>query len=430
MLFRFSLYGFLKNQAYFEPFLILSFTERGLSFADIGLAIGIREFVANLLQVPTGALADVYGRRRCLIFSFLVYIVSFLLLAFGNSYWQVLLGISFFGSGDAFRGGTHKAMILDWLRSQGRESERTKVYGYTRSWSKFGSALSVVIGAALVFLTADYQVVFWAVVVPYVLNLINVATYPAWLDGVPKNSGSLAAVARQLWRVTVASFHRPELRRLISESMSYGGLYDAVKDYLQPLLKLTALAIPLALGLPDVQRTAVLVGAVYFVLHLLSGVASRGSHRFVERLGSGDEERAAVRLWQLTAAAYALLLLCLFLHFNTGIIVLFVLLACGQNLWRPLLISRFDAHSDPADGATLLSIESQASSLATLALAPLLGWCVDLVNAGLPTAQEREFWPVALAGLLPALAMLLTAPRQQKASETWEGEAPAEPLQD
>ena len=35
-----------------------------------------------------------------------------------------------------FRGGTHKAMILDWLRAQGRESERTRVYGFTRSWSK------------------------------------------------------------------------------------------------------------------------------------------------------------------------------------------------------------------------------------------------------------------------------------------------------
>ena len=32
MLFRFCLYGFLKNQQYYEPFLILVFREKGLSF--------------------------------------------------------------------------------------------------------------------------------------------------------------------------------------------------------------------------------------------------------------------------------------------------------------------------------------------------------------------------------------------------------------
>ena len=41
MLFRFSLYGFLKNQRYFEPFLVLVFLEKGLRRADHG-AVEIR----------------------------------------------------------------------------------------------------------------------------------------------------------------------------------------------------------------------------------------------------------------------------------------------------------------------------------------------------------------------------------------------------
>ena len=40
MLLRFSLYGFLKNQRYFEPFLILAYLQLGLSFFEIGLLIG------------------------------------------------------------------------------------------------------------------------------------------------------------------------------------------------------------------------------------------------------------------------------------------------------------------------------------------------------------------------------------------------------
>ena len=64
MLFRFSLYGFLKNQQYYDPFLILAFRSKGLSFTQIGLLIGFRELCINLMEVPTGAIADVAGRRR------------------------------------------------------------------------------------------------------------------------------------------------------------------------------------------------------------------------------------------------------------------------------------------------------------------------------------------------------------------------------
>ena len=39
MLWRFSLYGFLKNQRYFEPFLLLAFLDKGISFAVFGLLI-------------------------------------------------------------------------------------------------------------------------------------------------------------------------------------------------------------------------------------------------------------------------------------------------------------------------------------------------------------------------------------------------------
>jgi MFS family permease len=148
MLFRFSLYGFLKNQQYYDPFIILAFREKGLEFFVIGLLIGFRELCINLFEVPTGAIADLCGRRRSMILSFVSYIISFAVFAASTVLWQLFAAMLFFAVGEAFRTGTHKAMILNWLRLQGRESEKTKTYGFTRSWAKIGSAVSVVIAAA------------------------------------------------------------------------------------------------------------------------------------------------------------------------------------------------------------------------------------------------------------------------------------------
>ena len=128
MIGRFSLYGFLKNQQYYEPFFLLALLAKGLSFFEYGLLIAFREIAINLLEIPSGALADVYGRRRCMILSFCSYIISFLIFGFGVALWQLCFAMFFFAVGEAFRTGTHKAMIFTWLRLQGRTDERTKIY--------------------------------------------------------------------------------------------------------------------------------------------------------------------------------------------------------------------------------------------------------------------------------------------------------------
>ena len=77
--YKFCIYGFLKNLRFFEPFLILFFLEKGLSFFQIGTLYAIREITINILEIPTGIVADSLGRRRTMIFSFIAYIISFII---------------------------------------------------------------------------------------------------------------------------------------------------------------------------------------------------------------------------------------------------------------------------------------------------------------------------------------------------------------
>ena len=132
MLKRFSLYGFLKNQRYFEDWILLAFLAKGISFTTWGLLIGFRELMINLMEVPSGAIADLFGRRKSMILSFVAYIISFVIFGAARNVALLLLGMAFFAVGEAFRTGTHKAMIFTWLRNRGRADEKTRVYGYTR----------------------------------------------------------------------------------------------------------------------------------------------------------------------------------------------------------------------------------------------------------------------------------------------------------
>ncbi len=396
MIKRFSLYGFLKNQRYFEPFLILVFLEKGLTFFLIGLLIGFREVCINLLEIPSGAAADLYGRRRAMIVSFSSYILSFVVFAVADSFGLLMLAMFLFAVGDSFRTGTHKAMIFDWLKKEGRISEKTKVYGFTRSWSKMGSAVSVIIAAGLVFYSGKYEDIFWFSIPPYLAAIVNFSGYPKYLDGIRQTEISIKAVGKHFWYALKLSWQKKAIRRLVFESMGFEGLFKAGKDYLQPLLKQTALALPIFIILNETRRSAILIGIVYFALHFLSGLASRNAHRLADfRQG---EVNASKLLWQFYSILFIILIPAFWFNIDVLAVCCFVIASVIQNFWRPVLISRFDDHTPPEMGATILSVESQSKSIATMFLAPLLGLLIDLYG----------FWPLGLVGTLITLLILFS----------------------
>jgi len=403
MIKRFSLYGFLKNQRYFEPFIVLFFLQQGLSFTQIGFLVGFRELLVNLMEIPSGAVADLFGRRRSMLLSFASYIISFAIFGFSQVYWHFFVAMFFFAVGEAFRTGTHKAMIFTWLRIEERLDEKTKVYGYTRSWSKIGSAVSTVLAVALVLLTNNYAYVFFFAIIPYIGGLVNFMTYPKELEGQPGEKVGIRDVAVHLWECIRLSVVVRQLRRLIVESMSFEGVYKAVQDYLQPIVKNMALLLPIFITWGDTRRSAVMIGVVYVILYLVSAYASRSSHRLANY--AGGEERCGRLLWKVVFAIYVALIPLLFFGYYYIAVIGFIALALLQNFWRPVLISRFDAFASETQGATVLSIESQAKSVSTMVVAPILGVAVDFVQS---QSLGGEFWPVATIAAIVALVILLT----------------------
>ena len=412
MLFRFSLYGLLKNQRYFEPFLILVFLEKGLTFFQIGLLVAFREVVINLFEIPSGVLADLWGRRRAMIVSFCAYIGSFLVFALAPDLPLLFAAMFLFAIGEAFRSGTHKAMILTWLRLQGRIDERTRVYGYTRSWSKYGSAASVILAAVFVYVSESYLYVFYLSVIPYLVGVINFLGYPEELDGEVSRGSSLREMRRHLGASFREVFSSRWLRRLVAESVGFQGIYEIIKDYLQPVLRAAAITAGeywvVTESLSEIQQTALVVGPVYLILYLIAGVASRQSHRIASC--AGGEDRAARLLWGVNALLFVVLSVAAYHQLAIAMILAFVLLDTLQNLWRPVQLSRIDAHGKEEQGATLLSIESQAKRGAAVIIAPTLGLAVDAVTAH---GLGGSYWPVGVLGATVALGFFFVAPGRQ-----------------
>ena len=181
-IFKFEMYGFLKNLRFFEPYLIIYLTLSSLNLFQVGLLISIREIVIYIFEIPSGVIADMYGKKVELIMCFVFYIISFIVFFFATSFWMFAVAMILFGLGEAFRSGTHKAMIMGFLDHNGIKETKTKIYGQTRAMSLVGSMVMSIIAIVFVLWLPELKYLFLMSIIPYLLDVLLIASYPNYLN--------------------------------------------------------------------------------------------------------------------------------------------------------------------------------------------------------------------------------------------------------
>ncbi len=380
--YKFCSYGFLKNLRLFEPFLILFFLENNLTFLQIGFLYSIREITRNVFEIPAGIISDSLGRKKTMIASFGLYIVSFVTYYFAQTYAIFILAMIIYSFGDAFRTGTHKAMIFDYLKMNKWEDQKVYYYGHTRSWSQFGSAISALVAGFLVFFSGSYRMIFIYSALPYVLDLILITSYPKGLNGQvagfnqKKISERFKEVTRDFFSTLI---NRKSLKSIANLSM-FTGYYKAVKDYLQPVLQSLAISIPILFVWEEKQRTAIIIGVIYFFIYLMTSFSSRKSGSFSARY---KYIFIPLNITLLIGFVFGLLSGVLFESQLIIIAVIaYIIIYLVENLRKPIGISYITENIDNRILATVLSAESQAHALIAAILAPVIGVLADQFGIG------------------------------------------------
>lgn len=383
--YRFSAYGFLKNLRFFEPFIILYFREIGFSFLDIGILFAIREISTVFLEVPTGFIADIRGRKVSMVFSMAAYIVSFLTFFFFPGYGAAACAMVLFAFGEAFRTGTHKAMILEYLNITGQCEWKPDYYGATRAASKLGSAVNALIAGVLVYVSGSFRYIFLAAAFPCLLNMVNLAAYPSRLNG----TGEKGMHSRPSFRDTLhdftSIFKSRDASNSIINSAVFDGFFKVLKEYLQPVLQAIALGLPLLTAMSGDKRTAVVIGVVYFVLFMAASTASRFSGRFSRRVRG--IALASNYTWLIGCCMLIIAGVFQELELFAVTVVSYMVLFILQNLRRPLCVTYISSRVPSNVMASGLSVESLLKMLVMTILAPACGYLADRAGIGIAVAS-------------------------------------------
>ena len=234
-------------------------------------------------------------------------------------------------------------MIADYLSSRDMKDQLVNYYGHTRSWSQLGSALSSILAGFIVFFSGEYDKFSSSPQFPFLADFFLIRSYPNDLDKSPGYS-SHSRKAR-LKGVSMEFINALKVKRnlkLLNNSALHTAYLKAMKDYIQPMMVSLILLLPLFTDRVVEERTALLIGFIYFIIFVLTSVASKNSSLLAE---SGIKNIPMVTLF---AGLSAGMLSGLFYTFNIPLLAVFffIFIYLNENLRKPVMTGCISASVD------------------------------------------------------------------------------------
>lgn len=96
---------------------------RGYTLAEIGIAETVFHITSPIFEIPSGALADVFGRKKMLIVSSIIRMLANIIMIFSADLFTVCLSIAFQALSYNFSSGTGDALAYDSLKLAEAESK-------------------------------------------------------------------------------------------------------------------------------------------------------------------------------------------------------------------------------------------------------------------------------------------------------------------
>ena len=322
---------------------------RGFSLAEIGLAEGVFHLVSLLFELPSGVIADVFGRKKSMLLSQAAAMLSCLGIIFAAGLTGVCLAMVLSAMSYNFASGSREALAYEALKAEKREQDYDRYAARDLAFYRAGNALAILCAGAA--LAVGYR--------------------PAYLADLLLGGACLALALRL--KETPLKPHPAGVRKAIRDCLAESLRFLRQHVSLLPLILFngavgavaTLLRFFLQARLPRAGLPERLLGPVLFGMGL-GGV-----------LGAWLVPRT--RNWAFRSVALLsgfMVLLALLLSFLP---MPWVMALCGLTaaIFDDFLEVRFDAKVNAmvpsAQRATLLSVISLIFSLVMILLSPLLG---------------------------------------------------------
>lgn len=338
----------------YMPIIVLFYQENGLSLKDVLTLQAIYSVAIIVLEIPSGYLGDVWGKKNTIILGAILGTLGFTIYSFSYGFWGFLIAELVLGVGQSFISGSDSAILYDSLKRRGDENLYVKYEGRVLSTGNFAETIAAVAGGFLAEIslrTPFYAQIFVAfLAIPAAFMLIEPYT-------VEKNRTK--ALSNILSIVKNSLFKSRELSVNIFFSAIIGCSTLTMAWFIQAYLK-------------DVQNfSEYQIGIAWAVLNLTVGIATIFAYKIEKKLG-----RVISVLLILIVVGNSYLIIG-----STNLKIVFVVIWVFymiRGIATPVLKDYINRLCQPEVRATVLSVRNFIIRIFFAGFGPLVGWIADL----------------------------------------------------
>jgi MFS family permease len=151
-------YTLLQNVDLTRGIWMIYLASKGMSLTQLGLLETIFHITSFLMEVPTGAVADIFGRKISRILGRILSLISVVLLLAANSFLWFAISFVFTALSYNLESGAGDALIYDSLKEIGEEEKYMKISGNKELFYQTAGIISFFVGGYLA--TKSYNMAF------------------------------------------------------------------------------------------------------------------------------------------------------------------------------------------------------------------------------------------------------------------------------
>ena len=142
-------YRFFSNFSITSAIWVLYLGYKGMNLIQIGLLESIFHITGLIFEIPTGAIADLLGRKKTIVIGRVLSLVACLIVMFSNNFIYLAIGFSIDALSYNLNSGSEDALVYDSLKILGKENEYEKILGRYNLIIEVAGGIAVFIGGAL-----------------------------------------------------------------------------------------------------------------------------------------------------------------------------------------------------------------------------------------------------------------------------------------
>jgi len=362
-------YMLITNLNFTHGLWMIYLAYKGLSLLEIGMMEGLFHVSSLLMEVPTGAIADLLGRKASRVAGRIASLISLIILIFSNTFWMFALSFFFSALSYNLESGSGEALVFDSMKVLKKEKGYTKVAGNIEAIYQTASIFSLLIGGILG--QRSFMLAFGSAIVVSMIAIISAMTfYEPPIEKVVNSEHSFKNFLIHTYESFKTLFSKKTIASLTLFTTTLSAFCTVIFFYIQNYWQSTGLNI----------STIGLYLAIGSAAGAILSLNVQRIERFLKRRKFSNITKYPFLFFSMIVfSGIFLLAFSGFknVHSVLSVVALTLIMAGESGMFvsfQNFLHQNIPSHQR----ATIISIESMLFSIVMIAIFPIFGWIADI----------------------------------------------------